>query len=91
MKKVGGKYHRNVHDTGGAYLGVVDVYCVLDAFGVTNPGVQHAVKKLLCSGIRDKGPVEQDLIEAIESIERALIIHKKESVLPTQPEVKHVE
>ena len=32
------------------HLKTIDVYRVLDLFGVLNPCVQHAVKKLLCSG-----------------------------------------
>lgn len=52
--------------------GRVDVYAVLDAFGVTCPARQHAVKKLLCSGIRGKGDVIQDLQEAADAVERAI-------------------
>lgn len=39
----------------------VDVYSVIDAYQVTNPGIQHAIKKLLCSGLRNKGDMIQDL------------------------------
>lgn len=51
--------------------GKADVYAVLDAFSVTCPARQHAVKKLLCSGIRGKGDVVQDLAEAMDAVERA--------------------
>lgn len=50
----------------------VDVYAVLIAFNVTCPARQHAIKKLLCSGIRGKGDETQDLKEAKDAIERAL-------------------
>jgi hypothetical protein len=48
----------------------VDVYDVLAAWKVTNPAVQHAIKKLLQPGAR----VLQDLEEAGQSIERAIEI-----------------
>ena len=34
------------------HLKWIDVYRVLDLFGVVNPCVQHAIKKLLCAGQR---------------------------------------
>jgi hypothetical protein len=59
----------------------VDVYDVLRAFNVTDPAIQHAVKKLLCTGIRGHKDSRQDLEEAIQSIERALDIVKVEEKL----------
>jgi hypothetical protein len=52
--------------------GRADVYAVLDAFAVTCPARQHAIKKLLCSGIRGKGDTLQDLQEAKDAVERAI-------------------
>lgn len=52
--------------------GRVDVYAVLDAFDVVCPARQHAIKKLLCSGIRGKGDVIQDLKEARDAVDRAI-------------------
>ena len=52
--------------------GPPDVYAVLEAFAVTCPARQHAVKKLLCSGIRGKGDALQDLQEARDAIDRAI-------------------
>ena len=49
----------------------IDVYDVLDAFKVDNPAVQHAIKKMLCAGQRGYKDYEQDLDEAIQSLERA--------------------
>jgi hypothetical protein len=68
------------NDSGKKYLrevpckvnGRIDVYAVLDAFSVTCPARQHAIKKLLCSGIRGKGSVIQDLSEAKDAVDRAL-------------------
>lgn len=60
------KYQRSVKGV------TLDVYDVLMAWGVTNPGVQHAIKKLLQPGQRgDKGLV-QDLTEAGQSVARAI-------------------
>lgn len=50
----------------------VDVYWVLDAFGVTSQPVGHAIKKLLCAGQRGAKGREKDLLEAIACIKRAL-------------------
>ena len=52
--------------------GKLDVYAVLDAFAVTCPARQHAIKKLLCSGLRGKGDVIQDLQEAGDAVARAI-------------------
>lgn len=50
----------------------VDVYDILQAYEVTNPAVQHAIKKMLCAGKRGyKGDIK-DIKEAISSLERAV-------------------
>ena len=36
------------------HLNWIDVYRVLVLFGVTNPCLQHAIKKLLCAGQRTR-------------------------------------
>lgn len=56
--------------------GKADVYAFLDAFNVTCPARQHAIKKLLCSGIRGKGDVMQDLREALDAVTRAIQMEK---------------
>ncbi len=54
-------------------LGPVDVYAVLAAFEVTCPATAHAVKKLLCAGIRRAGqPRATDLREAQQALDRAI-------------------
>ena len=60
------KYQRQIN---GATL---DVYDVLQAWGVTNPAIQHAIKKLLQPGQRGHKDLLQDLQEAHESIVRAI-------------------
>lgn len=54
------------------HLKTIDVYRVLDLFNVSNPCVQHAVKKLLCSGQRGVKDTRQDVQEAITSLVRYL-------------------
>lgn len=49
----------------------VDVYRVLELFGVTDPCLQHALKKLLVAGGRGAGKdIRQDVKEAIDSLQR---------------------
>jgi len=74
--KVGNKYHRTIHGVIGGSI-VVDVYNVLDAFGVTCPACQHAIKKLLCAGLRNKGSRLQDLTESKRSVERAVELEQQ--------------
>lgn len=51
----------------------VDVYRVLKLFNVTDPCVQHAVKKLLVAGGRGAGKdIERDIREAVDSLNRCL-------------------
>jgi hypothetical protein len=48
-----------------------DVYDVLKAFDITCPATQHAIKKLLKAGKRGYKDANQDLDEAIASLNRA--------------------
>ena len=69
------KYLRPIYDAscgGECRTIMVDVYSVLDAFAVTNPAVQHAIKKLLCPGQRGTKTLLDDLMEAKASIVRAI-------------------
>jgi hypothetical protein len=63
--KAKSKYHRIVK---GAEI---DVYDVLKAYGVTCPALQHGIKKMLLPGERHAKTWEQDINEAIASLERA--------------------
>ena len=56
-----------------SHLKDIDVYRVLKLFNVTDPCIQHAVKKLLVAGGRGAGKdIERDLREAVDSLNRAL-------------------
>ena len=50
----------------------IDVYDVLVAFNVTNPALQHLVKKALCCGLRGHKDRAQDMAEILESAQRAV-------------------
>jgi hypothetical protein len=63
----------------------VDVYNVIEAFGVTCPARAHAVKKLLCAGSRGKGSEEKDLSETIDALSRSLQLLRGRS-LPKEEE-----
>jgi hypothetical protein len=56
----------------------VDVYRVLEIFQVTSPAIQHAVKKLLCTGIRGGKDFDQDLEEAIQALTRLQGMRKED-------------
>lgn len=69
----GNKYHRIIRalrpDENGVFQEiVVDIYRVETAFNVTDPGCQHALKKIACRGIRGKGNALQDTMEAIDAL-----------------------
>ena len=52
-------------------LDYIDVYRVLQLFSVTDPCIQHAIKKLLVAGGRGAGKsIEKDIQEAIDSLKR---------------------
>ena len=71
----GNKYHRKIHSVQSLTEStVVDVYSVLEAFQVSCPARQHAIKKLLCSGIRGKGDTLQDLRETRDAVDRAIVL-----------------
>lgn len=59
-----------------------DVYDILEAFEVTCPATQHAIKKLLMPGQRGTKGVVKDLQEASESIKRAIEMQKKREGIP---------
>jgi hypothetical protein len=51
-------------------LQTVDVYRVLELFGVTSPCLQHSIKKLLCAGLRGAKDQAKDVAEAIDTLQR---------------------
>jgi len=70
-----GKYTRTVKGV------EIDVYDVLAAWEVSNPAIQHAIKKLLQPGQRGNKSEIQDLKEALMSIERGIELVEQRGVL----------
>ena len=60
-----GHYRKEV-----SHLGYVDVYRVLDLYQVTDPCIQHAIKKLLVAGGRGVKDAEKDISEAMDALAR---------------------
>lgn len=58
-------YHKSV-----AHLSSVDVYRVLELFGVTDQALGHAIKKLLVAGNRGVKNIDKDVQEAIDTLQR---------------------
>ena len=73
------KYNRKIigRDSEGSLRCItVDVYAVLNAFKVTDPALQHLIKKSLCAGLRGHKDTEQDLHDIIDSAHKALTYFK---------------
>jgi hypothetical protein len=81
MNKYAREITQTLADEDQGYTISVDVYDILRAFAVTDPAIQHAIKKLLCTGIRGHKDSRQDLEEAIQSIQRALDVVKTDEKL----------
>lgn len=63
------KYNRTMTNVDGDTI-TCDVYDVLRAFDISDPALQHALKKLLCMGLRGHKDTSTDLYEAMESLEK---------------------
>lgn len=61
------KYHREI--MAGCW---VDVYDVIKAWGVTNPALQHLIKKALQTGERGHKDRAEDLKDILDSAKRAI-------------------
>lgn len=77
--KDGNKYHRTIYGLCGTPV-QVDAYRVSDAFPTGSSPIDHAVKKMLCAGLRGHKDKLTDIDNAIESLQaaRLLLIQKGE-------------
>jgi hypothetical protein len=64
-----------------SHLETVDVYRVLTLFKVTEPCIQHAIKKLLCAGDRGDKSMIKDITEARDSLNRHLEMLQEDGLL----------
>jgi hypothetical protein len=72
------------------HLKHIDVYRILGLYNVTNPCLQHAIKKLLVAGERGAGKdPTQDVQEAIDSLERWKRMLKEDAI--TKPSGRFAE
>lgn len=69
-------YHKDVH-----HLKSIDVYRVLLLWDVTDPCLQHAIKKLLAAGQRGAKDVRKDVREAMVSCQRFLEMRVEDDTL----------
>ena len=69
-------YHKDV-----SKLETIDVYRVLTLFKVTEPCIQHAIKKLLCAGDRGDKSMIKDITEARDSLNRHLEMLNEDGLL----------
>ena len=62
------KYYRDV-----SKLESIDIYRVLELFGVTDPAIQHAIKKQVIPGARTGGKtLKDDITEARDTLNRRI-------------------
>jgi hypothetical protein len=68
-------------------LDCIDIYRVLTLWGITDPCIQHAVKKLLVPGKRGAGKdINKDIQEAIDSLLRWQAMRNEERYLKGNPD-----
>ena len=73
------KYDRKIIGIDGTVT-TVDVYRVLDAFSVSDPATQHAIKKMLCMGLRGHKDYLTDLNDSIESMQKAKELYEQKMI-----------
>lgn len=76
------KYNREIVGLNGTEV-TVDVYRVLDAFKVTDPALQHAIKKMLCTGLRGHKDYLTDIDDSIESLQKAKELYGQKKINST--------
>lgn len=77
-------YHKDV-----SHLKSIDIYRLLELFDVTDQAIGHAVKKLMCAGKRGSKSFEQDVREAVDTLNRRLQMIAEDDV-PRAPQQAYV-
>lgn len=67
----------------------IDVYRVIDLFGITDPCIQHALKKLLAAGVRGAKDTAKDIGEAIDTLERWQDMRDEERLASMEDRMEH--
>jgi hypothetical protein len=79
----GAKYLRKIKPADGKGEPInVDVYCVIRAFNITCPALQHALKKILACGQRSKGGKIDDIHGVFDAMWRALELARQDDADP---------
>ena len=69
-----------------AHLQEIDIYRVLELFGVTDQALGHAIKKLVVPGMRGGGKTgRKDIEEAIDTLQRRLEMMDEDAAVETAP------
>ena len=55
----------------------IDVYTILSLYEVTDPCIQHTVKKLLCTGKRGHKDFLKDVQDSVDSLVRCIELNKE--------------
>lgn len=76
------KYDREIIGLDGKKT-TVDVYRVLDAFKVTDSATQHAIKKMLCAGLRGHKDYLTDIDDSIDSLQKAKQLYGQKRINST--------
>ena len=63
----------------------LDVYRVINIFGVSDPCIQHALKKLLCSGVRGYKDQSKDIQDVIDTLERWKQMREEDDKVECKP------
>lgn len=69
--------HKNPYVIDVSGLDKMDIYSVLILYGVKDPEIAHAIKKLLVPGGRGVKGKKQDIEEAVKSLERWLELEEQ--------------
>lgn len=63
---------------------VIDIYRLCRVFGITDPALQHAIKKIIVAGKRGSKDVQKDVREAIVSLKRFLEMESEDREVSSQ-------
>ncbi len=68
-----------------SHLVSIDVYRVIELFGVQHAALQHALKKVMAAGQRGAKNEAQDVQEAIDSLTRWQAMRKEDGAQEARP------
>lgn len=68
-----------------SHLDSVDIYRVIELFGVQHAALQHALKKVMAAGQRGAKSAAQDVQEAIDSLTRWQTMREEDDMAFDEP------